>query len=284
MTWCQSWGNGAHMTAETDGPDPTASLLAFFGTELTRIRTERGLSQEKLAKLAHTTQSMISKVEAAKRVPSEALARDLDVALKTGGHFGRLYPLVIKHAYPSWFLPYVELERDATSIRSFQGQVLHGLLQTEDYARAMLSAVRADNLNDLVAARMSRQEVFARDIRPRCWFIMDEYVLLRRIGGRDVMRQQLERLLKVGEEPRNVIQVVPRDVAAHPGLSGPFAVLAFDEGPDVLFVDGFSQGRIALDANEVAEGCRTYDLLRAVALSHEASADLIGTHLRGLNS
>lgn len=251
---------------------------------MARIRTKLGLSQERLAKLAHTTQSMISKVEAAKRVASEDLTRDLDIALKTDGHFARLYPLVIRDAYPSWFLPFVELEQDAVSIRSFENQVIPGLLQTEEYARSMLLAVRPDNLDDLVAARMTRQEIFEREERPRTWFIMDEFALLRHIGGEAVMRAQFEHLLEAGQHPRTVIQLIPRTVGAHPGLAGPFALLGLDEGPDVLHVDGFSQGRTALDQEEVAEGARTYDLLRAVALSPDASAELIGRHLKELGT
>ncbi|WP_405535663.1 helix-turn-helix transcriptional regulator [Streptomyces sp. NBC_00075] len=273
------------MTVETDpAPDPTKSLLAFFGTELARIRTKQGLSQEQTARLAHTTQSMLSKVESAKRVPSLDLARDLDIALKTDGHFERLHALVISYAYPSWFLPVVELERDAVSIRSFQNQVIPGLLQTEDYARSMHLTDRPDNLDDLVAARMTRQEIFEREDRPRTWFIIDEYALLRLIGEEAVMRAQFEHLLEAGQHPRTVIQIIPRAVAAHPGLAGPFMLLGFDEGPDVLHVDGFSRGRTALDQGEVAEGVRAYDLLRAVALSPDASAELIGRHLKELGT
>ncbi|MER5766651.1 helix-turn-helix domain-containing protein [Streptomyces sp. NPDC001985] len=270
------------MTAETDGPDPTRSLLAFFGCELCRIRTEVGMSQGKLARAAHTTQSMISKIEAAKRVPSEELATDLDAALGTGGHFGRLYPLVIHHAYPSWFLPYIELEPDATSVRSFENLVMPGLLQTEEYARAIVSTGDAVDAEDLVAARISRQRLFEREVPPRLWFIMEEYVLLRHVGGRAIMQAQLQRLLEAGRESRTVIQVIPRSVPVHAALAGAFQILGFEEDPDVLYVDGFSQGRIALDAAEVDAAARAYDLLRAVALSPEASAELIGAHLEGL--
>ncbi|MBT3157518.1 helix-turn-helix transcriptional regulator [Streptomyces sp. CHA1] len=270
------------MTEENDAPDPTTSLLAFFGTELLRLRGERGVSQTHLAKSAFSTQSMISKIEAAQRVPSKELAHHLDVALDTGGHFSRLYPLVIKYAYPSWFLPFIELEREASTMRVFESQIVPGLLQTEEYAKAMLSAVRPDNLDDLVAARMSRQEVFERELPPRMWFVLDEQALHRPIGGAEVWRAQLEHMLKTGQEPRVVIQVVPRKVTSHPGLAGPFSVLGFeDDTPDVLYVDGFSQGRTALDAAEVAQGAHAYDLLRAVALSPEESADLLSDYMEG---
>ncbi|GAA0436359.1 helix-turn-helix transcriptional regulator [Streptomyces luteireticuli] len=271
------------MAAETDSPDPTSSLLAFFGSELRRVRTEARKSQGETAKLAHTTQAMISYVEAAKRVPSEDLARDLDLAFGTGGHFGRLYPLVIKFAYPSWFLPFVELEREASTFRSFEGQVIPGLLQTEDYIRSLYSAVRPDNLDELVAGRVTRQEIFEREMPPHTWFIMDEHVLLRRIGGPVVMGAQLERLLVAGESPRTVIQVIPASVAAHPGLEGPFMILGFEEGEDVLYVDGFTRGHMTAEPTDVGTAARTYDLLRATALSPQASAELIEARLKELH-
>ncbi|MEV3870015.1 DUF5753 domain-containing protein [Streptomyces sp. NPDC049906] len=272
------------MTVEKVEPDPTTSLLAFFGAEVLRLRTERGMSQATLAAKALATQAMISYVERAKRVPSRELAEGLDHALRTGGHFVRLYPLVIRYAYPSWFLPYMELEREAVSFRSFEGQLVHGLLQTEGYARAVLTSARPDNLEDLVAARMSRQHVFERNLPPRAWFVVDEYVLIRHVGGQEVMRGQLEKLLRAGESLRTVIQVIPRDTVVHPGLSGSFALLGFDEGADILYSDGFSQGWAATDPAEVASAAHAYDLLRAVALPPDESADLIGRHLKGLSA
>lgn len=230
---------------------------------------------------------MISYVENAKRVLAPDLARDLDAAFGTD-FFTELSPLVIAYAYPSWFLPYVELEQKAHGIRSFESQVMPGLLQTEEYTRITLASWRPDNLEDLVAARLTRQAVFERDEPPHTWFIVDEQVLRRRVGGAVVMRGQLERLLSAGQHPRCVVQVIPEEVAAHPGLAGPFTMLSFDkegkETPphDVLHVDGFSQGRTALDPTEVSQAARAYDLLRSYALSPEESADRIGEYLEGL--
>jgi hypothetical protein len=171
------------------------------------------------------------------------------------------------------------LEANATSIRSFQSQLIHGLLQTEDYARTVLDAFRPDNLDGLLAARMTRQLVLEKPDRPYAWFIMDEQVLRRKLGEPEMRRGQFERLLRAGEEPRTVIQVVPDKVPAHPGLEGPFTILSTDEGPDVLHVDGFSQGRFTADKAELGYATRAYDLLRSVALSHEDSAELIGKYL-----
>lgn len=271
---------------ETDNGAP-ASLAGFLGRQLRKLRTERGWSQTELATKAHTTGAMISYVENAKRVLAPDLARDLDATFGID-FFEELSALVIAYAYPSWFLPYVELERKATTILSFQSQIMPGLLQTEEYARAMLTPWRPDNLDDLVAARMTRQAVFDRDEPPHTWFILDEQVLRRGIGGPVVMRTQLERLLSAGQHPRCVVQVIPEEVIAHPGLAGPFTMMSFnqegetDPPNDVLYVEGFSRGRTALDPIEVSEGARVYDLLRSYALSPEKSADRIGTYLEGL--
>ncbi|WP_416972502.1 helix-turn-helix domain-containing protein [Streptomyces sp. 4F14] len=278
---------------ESDSGQAEVSLLAFFGTRVRKEREARGWSQAKLAEKIHTSAALISYIEKAKRVPTADLARDLDGAFGTDFFVG-FYPLVIRYAYPSWFLPFIELEAQAARLRVFESQIIPGLLQTEDYARAMLMAVRPDNLDDLVAARMTRQAIFERPEPPQCWFILDEQALRRCIGGPQIMAAQLERLLSAGKDPRTVIQVVPDEVPAHPGLAGPFTLLAFEHETkgsgtaapkpphDVLHVDGFSQGRTALDSDEVNEGARAYDLLRSYALSPEASADRINKYVERL--
>ncbi|MEV7088698.1 helix-turn-helix transcriptional regulator [Streptomyces sp. NPDC093085] len=273
-------------------PEATASLLSFFGSRVLRLRTERGWSQQELATKAHATGAMISYVENAKRVPSADLAADLDRAFGTD-FFEEFLPFVIRYAYPGWFLPYVELEAQASSIRAFDGQVVSGLLQTEGYARAVAESGRPDRVEPLVAARMTRQAIFEREDRPRAWFILDENALTRPLGGPAVMRAQLARLLEVGEEPRTVIQVLPRTVVSHPGLDGSFTLLSFGQGEnpktgnrrpphDVLYVDGFSRGRTALDEAEVTYAGHAYDLLRGYALSPQESAGLIRRHMEEL--
>jgi len=271
------------MPMETDSGQPSSdeSLLKFFGSRVLKLRTERGWSQTELARKAHTTGAMNSYIENAKRVPSEDLARDLDHAFGTD-FFGEFYPLVVRHAYPEWFLPYVELEKQASQIRMFDSQVVSGLLQTKDYARAVLAAGRPDKVDDLVAARLTRQLIFEQEDRPRAWFIMDESALVRPIGGKAVMRDQLARLLEVGNEPRTVVQVIPHSVVVHPGLNGSFTLLNFVQGADVLYVDGFSQGRTALHTSEVTEASYSYDLLRSYALSPQESAGLIRQRMEDL--
>lgn len=272
--------------AYADELDPTESVLSFFANDLRRRRENAGISQRELAKRAHMAPSLLNKIEATKRLPTKDLAVLCDETFGTGDHFQRLWPLVVKHAYPSWFRPFVELERSATVIRSFQVQFVPGLLQTEDYARAVLSAGRADKdrVDDLASARIERQHVLRRETPPRLWVVLDENVLRRRVGDPETMRAQLEHLINASEIPSNVIQIVPIDTGAHAGMGGPFAVLTLDEGPQVVYADGFLQGQILAEPEHVTEALRTYDLLVADALSPSRSIDLIARVLKDLRS
>lgn len=242
------------------------------------------MSREDLGREAHCGYSLVAKIEAGKRVPMLEFAEACDrIFPHSNGRFSRLWPLVLRHAFPPWFRRYVELERDAATVRTFESQVVPGLLQTEEYARELLRTGRPESLDDLVTARMARQSLWKRDSPPRAWFVLDEQTLRRNIGGTKVMGCQLERLLEAGQEPRTVIQVVPQTVGAHPGLAGPFTILSFERGPAVLYLDSFSEGRTVLDVAEVDAAAHAYDLLRSYALPPEASAEVIGARLEELS-
>ncbi|MFE5737766.1 helix-turn-helix domain-containing protein [Streptomyces celluloflavus] len=271
--------------AYADELDPSASVLSFYATDLRRRRELAGISQRDLAKRAHMAPSLLNKIEATKRLPTKDLSELCDEIFGTGDHFQRLWPLVIKYAYPSWFRPFVDLEEAAAIIRSFQVQVVPGLLQTEDYARAVFSARRleADRVEEQVTARMERQHILTRKTPPELWVVLDEHVLRRRTGSPETMRAQLEHLISAAEIPSNVFQVVPYDVGAHAGNEGPFAALTLNEGRDVVYADGFLQGQIFADPADVKAAVRAYDLLTAVALSPSRSIDLIADVMKDLS-
>ncbi|MFF2523884.1 helix-turn-helix domain-containing protein [Streptomyces liangshanensis] len=264
--------------------NPTESVLAFYATELRRRREAAGMSQRALAKEALMAPSLLNKVEAAKRLPTMALSEVADGLFAPDGFFTRLWPLVIKYAYPTWFRPFVELEAAATEIRSFEVQVVPGLLQTADYARAVLSARRPnpEAVEEQVAARLDRQRILDRSQPPELWMVLDENVLRRRMGRVDTMLGQLERLLVAAETPNIVLQVIPYDAGCHAGVSGPFAALTLDEGPDVVYVDGFLQGQILAESDNVKAAKRAYDLLMTAALSPSRSIDLVADALKEL--
>jgi transcriptional regulator with XRE-family HTH domain len=264
--------------------DPKASTLAFFGAELRLRREGAGLSQTQLAKRVHCAPSLVSKIESAVRVPKEDLAEAFDDALGADGFFARLWPVVIRNAFPAWFRPYVALEEQAVAIRAFELQFAPGLLQTEEYARALFAGARPDRpkLEELVAARMHRQHILDREDPPQFWVVMDETAIRRNVGGPAVMHAQLARLLEATEIPRIVMQVVPANVCSHPALTGAFWTLSFDEGPDVVYLDSYYEGQLRAEPEVVTAVHRAYDLLRAIALPPEASADLIASVMKDL--
>ncbi|MEU7258422.1 Scr1 family TA system antitoxin-like transcriptional regulator [Streptomyces rimosus] len=270
-----------------DNLDPYSSVLGFFATDLRRRRERARVSQRRLAQEAGISASYLNKIESAQRLPTERLAVVSDAIFRTEDHYRRLWPLVIKYAYPPWFRPFVELEEQATRIRSFEAQVVPGLLQTEAYARAVLSTSRADveTVEEQVTARLQRQRILEGADAPRLWAILDENVLRRCYGSRAVMREQLNRLVAAADNPRVVVQVIPYSVGGHAGVAGPFAILHLDStAPDVVMADGFREGRLLGDAEDLAEADRTYDLLLASSASPDASLDMIAAASKELST
>ncbi|EST39336.1 hypothetical protein N566_02480 [Streptomycetaceae bacterium MP113-05] len=263
--------------------DPSASVLDYFGSELRRLRRAAGLSQERLGEIVNYTGALVGLVEIAKRSPSRDFTERCDGALGADGTLTRLWPLVSRSGLPGWFQDYAGLEARATEIRTYQAQVVHGLLQTENYARAVLRPARPTDLDGLTEARMKRQEILTRTNPPRLWMALDEAALRRAVGGPDVMRTQLRRLLDYRETPRVVVQVLPFDAGAHAGLNGSFNMLSFGDSPDVAYSEGYAGGQTLTEASDV-ELCQVqYDLVRAAALSPDDSAELIAQVLEELD-
>lgn len=215
--------------------DPSASVLAYFGAELRRRRQAAGYSQEQLARAIIYSPSLVGAVETATRMPSRDFARRCDDVLDADETFDRLWPLVSRETYPTWFQQFAELEREATSLRTFMPLAIPGLLQTEDYARALFRAGRpwdtAAQVEELVDARIGRQAILVSDDPPMLRVVIDESALRRPIGsangGSAVMAGQLEILADAATRPRVVIQVVPLSTGEHVGLVGGFTIAGF---------------------------------------------------------
>lgn len=263
--------------------DPSASALDYFGSELRRLRIAAGLSQEQLGEIVNYTGALVGMVEVAKRCPSRDFAVRCDAALGGEGTLTRLWPLVSRSGLPSWFRDYAGLEAKAVEIRTYQAQVVHGLLQTEDYARAVLRPARPEDLDGLTEARMKRQDILMRPCPPRLWMVLDEAALRRVVGGADVMRAQLLRLLAYREAPNVVVQVMPYSEGAHAGLNGSVTLMSFEELPDASYSEGYAGAQIVTSPNDVKVCEVQYDLVRAAALSPDASAALIAEILEELD-
>lgn len=256
--------------------DPSASPLDYYGAELRRFREAAGLSQKDLGAIIYCTGSLIGQIETAKKLPTREFTQRADAALGTDGALMRLLRLVLRSQLPSWFQPYAEMEARASHIYSFQAQVVPGLLQTEEYARAVLGVLHKERLDERVAARMERQRVLQQKEEPTLlWVILEEGVLYRPIGGRQVMADQLARLLNYHSRDWVQIQVLPFSAGTHAGLLGSFNVLRFAKDPDIAYDENYGAGCMTANSQEVRERSLRYDHLQAAALSIEDSADLI---------
>lgn len=278
--------------------EPPQTWPNFFVSELVHQRTARGWGQRRLGLEANVSASTIANIESGLRFPTIPVARAIDKAFGTHGMFERLAIMVLRNAAKGWVRELLATERISLNMKVFESQVIPGLLQTEEYARAMLTDARTDDVELAVALRMARKEVFSdKDKHPYCRWIIDEQVLRRPIGGPEVMRPQLEHLLRMAEHPRRNVQILGAEVASHPGLSGAFTIFEVPEEDDervegsdklvfetdprhartrkLLWIDGFIEGRTTPDAENVAQAERAYDLLTSVALSPQASVQRI---------
>ncbi|WP_306191617.1 helix-turn-helix transcriptional regulator [Streptomyces sp. MK5] len=255
--------------------DPTASPLAYYGWELRRQREAHGLKQGQLGEIIFCTGSLIGQIETTKKVPTRDFSERVDAALGTDGLFSRLIGLVLRSQLPNWFQPYAEMEAKATYISTYQAQLIYGLLQTEEYARAVLATGMPDDLEGLLAARMERQRILEREQPPLAWVILDEAVLHRPIGGREVMRRQLEHLLKFTGHRWQQVQVLPNSTGEHASLAGSFTAMRFEDDPDVVYTEDLISGHVTANPETVREAALRYARLQATALSVEDSAALI---------
>ncbi|MFJ1719866.1 helix-turn-helix domain-containing protein [Streptomyces sp. NPDC088244] len=255
--------------------DPSASPLDYYGWELRRQREAACLKQGQLGDIIFCTGSLIGQIETTKKVPTRDFSERVDAALCTGGMFSRLIGLVLRSQLPAWFQPYADMEAKAAFISTYQSQVVYGLLQTEEYARAVLATGMPDDLENLVAARMERQRILEREHPPLIWVILDEAVLHRPIGGRDVMRRQLLHLLEFADHRWMRIQVLPFAAGEHTSLDGSFTTMRFESDPDIVYTEDIVSGHMTASPDTVREAALRYAHLQATALPVEESAALI---------
>ncbi|GAB2944006.1 helix-turn-helix transcriptional regulator [Micromonospora polyrhachis] len=220
----------------------------FLLAELRRARKHAGLSQEEQGRRMGYSASMVAMVETGgRRLPPDYLPL-VDKALDTGGLFVRLGEQLRVDETPQWRRQRDALEREASSLRWFEHAYVPGLLQTEDYARAVFSRggiFSADEVERRVADRLARQDVLIQPNPPQLVAVIDEGVLHRPVGGRKVIQHQLLHLAQLGtQRPRLRIHVVPRSVGEYAGLDGPFILATLPSGDEVAYLDNYLEGQV----------------------------------------
>lgn len=253
-------------------------LHKLFAGELKRVRANAGLSQQALADEIQYSASQVAMVESGRRAPNPDFTKRCDRVLPTDGLLGRIHEIIAEDTLMPWFRDWVLFEQEAVALRSYESMVIPGLLQTEEYARAIhvgASPLSTDEIEAQVAARMERQAVLTRKQPPQLIAVLDENVLRRPVGSPNVMHGQLVRLTELGELPHIHLHVVPIDVGAYPGFNGPFVIATLPGGDDVAYLDNQLQGHIVQQTEDVLSLRRAWEAVRAEALPHKQSIGMI---------
>ncbi|MQY15522.1 hypothetical protein SRB5_57040 [Streptomyces sp. RB5] len=278
--------------AEPEGEVLAGELYRLVGRQIKAARERAGLTQRELSELIGYSEELISSVERGRRVPQPEFLAAVDDALGCGGLLKAICGDVTaardrargRARHPVWFRDYARLEREATEIGFYSTLTVPGLLQTENYARTILLArqplLDAETIEERVAARLARQQVLERWPLPMVTVVLDEAVLLRRIGGPEVQREQLECLLRIGALRNVQLQVLPLDYDGHAGMEGPF-ILIYPKGqPPVGYGEFQDFSQLVTDPDEVRVLAARYGSIRAQALAPAESHALID-RLRG---
>lgn len=272
-----------------------------LGQELRRLREQKGMTAEEVADRLLVSQSKISRLENGRRSISQRDVRDLcgvyeveDVRVVDS-----LMQMAKDSRQQGWwhafgdvpYSVYIGLETDAASLRVYDPQVVPGLLQTERYAAALIDGALVEaptaDVEKRVKVRMRRQERISSPDHPlRLWTVLDEAALRRVVGSPEIMREQLQHLIKQSELPHVTVQVIPFKMGAHPGVSGQYAILEFPDTADssVVYIEGVTSDLYLEKAQDVQQYSVMYEHLRAQAWGADRSRDFIAEVAEGYAS
>jgi transcriptional regulator with XRE-family HTH domain len=252
----------------------------FFGTELKRRREEAGLTQVELGARVFISGAYIGQFEQAIRKPQLDIAQRIDVVLQTDGIFERLCKkLIDDHRFADYFAAVAELEALALKICEFAPALVPGLLQTERYARAITVAMNPfapdEEIEKKVSGRMDRAKILKGPTKPVYWAILHENGLRVPVGGPAVMAEQLDHVARLARERVVLVQVLPYTAGAYAVMTGDLRLMEFPDAPPTAYTEAVYSGNLLDDPAVVKDAQQAYDLLRAAALSPEASLALI---------
>jgi transcriptional regulator with XRE-family HTH domain len=282
------------------GGGPTVRRM-LVGAQLRRLRTDQGITREQAAEAIRASEWKIHRLENGQvgfkdrdivdllrfygvTDPGEVadflvLAREAN-APGWWHHFGDVLP--------QWFRAYIDLESAATMIRAYEGQFVPGLLQTEDYMRAVVGGGHLDDgpeeREHRVQLRLHRQALLEREDAPRLWAVVDEAALRRPVGGPKVMRAQLERLIEAAEQPNITLQVLPFGAGAHPAMVGAFSVLRFadQELPDIVYVEHLTSALYLSKQEDVDQYLHVMESICVRSAPPDRTVELVGAVLNEL--
>jgi transcriptional regulator with XRE-family HTH domain len=273
--------------------DPYSSPLAYFGDLLKRLRERAGMTQTEVAERTHFSLSTVSAYERGHLIASPEFAKKADAVFGTadpGGEEGdleRFQKLVENVSIRPWFRDRLEVEKKAKEICEYDAYGIPGLLETEDYARAAISAGRPKKTEDEIARalaiRLTRQQILNpdsdlpidQDHSPRFWAIIDEATLRRKVGSSDVMTAQYRHLAEIAQRPNVTLQVVPDNVGITCAYGRAFTILRPRAGKTLVYIEGIFDAQYLRDPDTVDLYTLVFDHLRTTALNDVQSLQLI---------
>ena len=261
-----------------DGAEGSSSMK-MFGAVVRALRAAQGSTREQLGVYVGYSASQVAMVERGERMPSPRFVAKSAEFLQQRVAIEAAAEHLERSPHPSWFGEYVDLEAEAVSVWTFNTLVVHGLVQTEAYARAVLGEycpmLDDEELARLLEARLARQKLLTRMPAVSLALVIEEWVLRRPMGGSAVAKGQLERLLELSEMRNVSIQVMPTRYEGHAGLDGPFTLLETKERRWVTYVEGQSFGFVIDDPDQVGDFQQRYGMIRTQALTPSDSVKVI---------
>ncbi|MFI7272599.1 Scr1 family TA system antitoxin-like transcriptional regulator [Streptomyces sp. NPDC049879] len=270
--------------------NPYLSPRAFYGAELRRLREGAKLSQDDLGAQVFVSGAYIGQFETAVRRPQLDISQMFDEIFGTGEHLQRLCKLANEaEPHPEYFAKVAELEEQADTISQFAPMLVPGLLQTEQYARALMRATLpfapAAQIDKFVSGRLGRQKILQRSTPPLLWAVLHETALRIPASDADVMIGQLDHLLETARSHHRVeLQVVPLSEGFFPLMNQNLKLMTFSDAPPVAYMETDHTGQL-LDVPTLVDGFqKSYDYVKAVALSPKASLQLIESTVKDLRN
>ncbi|WP_344259830.1 helix-turn-helix transcriptional regulator [Streptomyces sodiiphilus] len=261
------------------GPEVGSGVLRAFGRQLKRFRMRAGMERPEFGARTGYSASTIAAYEQGRRVPPPRFIDQADEVLDAAGVLLEMKEEVARAQYPAFFRDAARLEAEAVGLHVYEMYAVPGLLQTEDYARAVFSVRRPlldhDRIEQGLNARLARQEIYARTPAPLVSFVLEECVLQRPLGGRDVLRHQLEQVLLIGHKRNVEIQIMPISREDHGALGGPFTLIDTSEGRRIAYAEVQGDSRLYSEQSKVRELEARYGILRAQALTPSESLSYV---------
>ncbi|MCW8375443.1 helix-turn-helix domain-containing protein [Streptomyces justiciae] len=257
--------------------EEAAAVLKAVGRQIKMWREAAGLTQPEFGEAIGYGGEMVSSVERGRRSPKPDFLDKADEVFGAGGKVSAMKKDLEEVRYPKKIRDLAKLEDEAVELGAYASHHVHGLLQTPQYTEELYAMRRPpytdDEIERLVAARMARKAIFERRPRPQLTFVQEEVTLRRPIGGKMVLRQQLEHLLEIGRSRQAVIQVMPTDCEDHAGMGGSLQLLKLEDGKTLGHLEVQFLSRLITDPREAQTLEINYGMIRAQALTpHESLA------------